>query len=40
MRTAKLAAPGIYYSQEILREGYLYAAVFNQSNKPIIMSLT
>lgn len=35
----KQARPGVFYNQEILKEGYIYAAVINQSQGPVTMNL-
>lgn len=36
----KQARPGVFYNQEILKEGYVYAAVINQSQMPVTMNLS
>lgn len=39
MQNPKTARPGVFYNQEVLKEGYLYAACINQSQAPVTMTL-
>lgn len=39
MKNPKQARPGVFYGQEITKEGYVYSACINQSNAPVNVTL-